>query len=81
MEEPTETPVTVSFRALEPMAVVKIVEEVMNRHTCPLEVKQRALTCFTKLRERFGDEVADGATLDKLQSLVEKHEGSQSLEL
>eukprot|EP00571_Detonula_confervacea_P013229 CAMPEP_0172297286 /NCGR_PEP_ID=MMETSP1058-20130122/369_1 /TAXON_ID=83371 /ORGANISM="Detonula confervacea, Strain CCMP 353" /LENGTH=1015 /DNA_ID=CAMNT_0013006419 /DNA_START=58 /DNA_END=3105 /DNA_ORIENTATION=- len=80
MSEAAETPVTVSFMELEPIAVVDIVEEVMARHTCPMEVKQRALTCFTKLRERFSG-VADGETLEKLQSLVVKHEGSQSLEL
>ena len=77
---PAETPVTVSFMALEASSVVDIVNEVMNRHTCPMEVKQRALTCFTKLRERFAN-VADGATLEKLQSLVKKYEGSTSLEL
>ena len=77
---PAETPVTVSFMALEPGAVVDIVDEVMNRHSCPLEVKQRGLTCFTKLRERFAN-VADGATLEKLQTLVKKHEGSHSLEM
>ncbi|KAL9189428.1 hypothetical protein ACHAXT_009103 [Thalassiosira profunda] len=75
-----ETPVTVSFMALEPMAVVEIVEGVMNRHTCPMEVKQRALTCFTKLRERFAN-TGDAATLEKLQNLVEQHAGSHSLEL
>ena len=77
---PENAPVTVSFMALEPASVVEIVEEVMNRHTCPLEVKQRALTCFTKLRERF-ENSADAATLEKIQSLVQKHEGSSSLEL
>ena len=77
---PAETPVTVSFMALEPGAVVDIVDEVMNRHSCPLEVKQRGLTCFTKLRERFAN-VADGATLEKLQTLVKKYEGSHSLEM
>jgi len=76
----SQTPVTVSFMALEPAAIVDIVNEVMNRHTCPMQVKQRALTCFTKLRERFAN-VADAATLDKLQTLLKKYEGSQSLEL
>lgn len=74
------TPVTVSFMALEPGAVVGIVEGVVNRHTCSLETKQRALTCFTKLRDRYSD-LADAATLDKLQELIKKHEGSHSLEL
>lgn len=75
-----EQPVTVSIMALEPHAVVDIVEGVVTRHTCPLEVKQRALTCFAKMRERYTD-IADTATLEKLQKLVEKHEGSSSLEL
>ena len=70
----------VSFEALEPSAVVGIVEAVVARHTCPLEVKQRGLTCCTKLRERFAD-VADGATLERLQALVKKFEDSHSLEL
>lgn len=71
----------VSYAALEPSAVVGIVEEVMNRHTCPLEVKARALTCFAKLRERFADKPDSGATLEKLSVLVRKHQGSQELEL
>lgn len=75
-----QMPVTVSFMALEPAAVVDIVEEATTRHTCPPESRERALTCFTKLRERFAS-VADEATLTKLQKLVGKHEGSQSLEL
>ncbi|KAL7462372.1 hypothetical protein ACHAXS_002751 [Conticribra weissflogii] len=77
---PEEAPVSISFMALDPATIVDIVEGVTNRHTCPLEVKQRALTCFAKLRERFAD-VADAETLDKLQRLVQKSEGSQSLEL
>jgi AP-1 complex subunit gamma-1 len=77
---PDSAPVTVSFMALDPASVVEIVEEVMNRHTCPVEVKQRALTCFTKLRERF-ENSADAATLEKIQNLVKKYEGSSSLEL
>jgi len=71
----------VNFGALEPKSVVDIVEEVMNRHTCPLEVKSRALTCFVKLRERFADKPDSEATLEKLAVLVRKHEGSQELEL
>mmetsp|Transcript_35871 Transcript_35871/g.76585 ORF Transcript_35871/g.76585 Transcript_35871/m.76585 type:complete len:1004 (+) Transcript_35871:193-3204(+) len=72
---------SVSFGGLEPAEVVSIVEEVMNRHTCPLEVKARALTCFAKLRERFADKPSSEATLENLSKLVRKHEGSQELEL
>lgn len=74
------TSTLVSFEALEPTSVVSIVEDVVARHTCPLEVKQRGLTCFTKLSERFTN-VADGAMLERLQALVKKYEDSHSLEL
>ncbi|KAL7522635.1 hypothetical protein ACHAWX_007347 [Stephanocyclus meneghinianus] len=70
----------VSFHALEPSEVVGIVESVTERRSCPTEVKQRALTCFAKLRERYAD-VADASTLEKLETLVKKHEASHSLEL
>ena len=70
----------VSFHALDPSEVVGIVEEVMNRRSCPAEVKQRALTCFAKLRERYAG-VADAGILEKLEMLVKNHEGSVSLEL
>ena len=65
----------VSSMAWEPVAVVYIVEIVMNRHTYPLEVKARARTCFAKLRKRFatGDNAANEATLEKLSKLVWKH--------
>ncbi|KAL3793991.1 hypothetical protein ACHAW5_008166 [Stephanodiscus triporus] len=78
--EASTAPTTVSFMALEPSAVVDIVECVTTRHTCKVEAKQRALTCFAKLRERFAD-AADDDTLERLQKLVERHEGSHSLEL
>ncbi|EJK75008.1 hypothetical protein THAOC_03279, partial [Thalassiosira oceanica] len=73
-------PVTVSFMALDPASVVSTVERVVRRHTCPEGVKQRALTCFVKLRERFAGR-ADEATLDRLTKLVEEHGGSHCLEL
>ena len=71
---------TVSFEALEPCAIVDIVEAVMDRTTIQEETKERTLTCFAKLRERFAD-TADAVTLTRLQTLVEKYEGSHSLEL
>lgn len=78
VEEGGEGPV--SFMASEPAEVVGIVEQIMTRRSCPAEVKQRALTCFAKLRERYAS-VADASVLDKLEALVKKHEGSHSLEL
>ena len=76
----TERPEPISFMGLEPSAVVTTVEEVTNRHSCPEEVKERALTCFTKLSERFAG-IADAETLARLHKLVKKYEGSHSLEL
>lgn len=71
---------TVSFEALEPSAVVDIVEGVTGRTTIKNETKERALTCFAKLRERFAG-TTDAVTLERLQKMVERYEGSHSLEL
>ena len=73
-------PVAVTFMALDPDSVVSTVEAVVRRHTCPPGVKQRALTCFAKLRERFAGRAGEG-TLDRLAKLVEEHGGSRCLEL
>lgn len=75
-----ESPVTISFMGLEPTAVVSTVEDVTQRHSCPEDVKQRALTCFAKLSDRFAN-IADAETLKKLHNLVKTHQGSHSLEL
>jgi len=75
-----EDVMSVSFMALEPAAVVSTVEGIILRHTCPEEVKERALTCYAKLCERMSAS-GDVATLDKLQKLVKKDSNSQRLEL
>jgi len=75
-----ETPQTISFMGLEPSSVVSTVEDITTRHSCPEEVKERALTCFTKLSERFAG-IADADTVARLHKLVKKYEGSHSLEL
>lgn len=77
---PQEAPVTISFMGLDPSSVVDTVEDVTKRHSCPEYVKQRSLTCFAKLSDRFAD-VADSVTKDRLHELVKKHQGSHSLEL
>ncbi|CAB9504407.1 AP-1 complex subunit gamma-1 [Seminavis robusta] len=74
------SPVTITFMALEPINVVDTVHEVMSRLSCPLDVKHRALTCFAKLSDRFRDK-GDAAALEKLHTLIKKHESSHSLEL
>jgi len=73
-------PVSITFMAMNPSSVVEAVENVIQRHSCPESVKARALTCFAKLSDRFADK-GDAAALDKLQTLLKKHQGSQSLEL
>jgi AP-1 complex subunit gamma-1 len=72
--------VTITFMALDPMAVVDAVEKVTKQHTCPERVQQRALTAYVKLSNRFAN-TGDAAALNKLQQLLQKHQGSRSLEL
>jgi len=74
------SPVTISFMGLQPEAVVLTVEDVMNRHSCPMEVKERCLTCFAKLSDRFTT-TGDAATLQRLQELLQKSKTSHSLEM
>lgn len=74
------TPVSITFMALDPTSVVQAVETVINRHSCPEYVKERALTCFAKLSDRFADK-GDPAALSLLGGLIKKHEISHSLEL
>ena len=45
-----------------------------------MSVKERALTCFAKLSDRFANK-ADTFMLEKLHGLVKKNQGSHSLEL
>ena len=73
-------PTSITFMGLDAMTVVKSIESIIDRHSCPEYVKQRALTCFAKLSDRFADK-GDTAALDLLGKLVKKHEGSHSLEL
>mmetsp|Transcript_10726 Transcript_10726/g.10252 ORF Transcript_10726/g.10252 Transcript_10726/m.10252 type:complete len:973 (-) Transcript_10726:198-3116(-) len=74
------TPVTVSFMALEPSSIVATIEDVSTRHTCTLESKEHAITCFTKLSDRFAN-AGHPETLERLHELVKKHATSQNLEL
>ncbi|KAL3907913.1 MAG: hypothetical protein SGILL_008681, partial [Bacillariaceae sp.] len=73
-------PVSITFMALDALSVVQAVETVINRHSCPEYIKERALTCFAKLSDRFADK-GDAAALSLLQQLIKKHEVSHSLEL
>lgn len=73
-------PISITFMALDPLSVVQAVETVITRHSCPEYIKERALTCFAKLSDRFVDK-GDVAALNLLQKLIKQHEGSHSLEL
>ena len=70
----------ISFMALEPASVVSTIENISKHVTCPMEVKERVITCFTKLSDRFAN-VSDTATLEKIHDLVKQNSKSQSLEL
>jgi AP-1 complex subunit gamma-1 len=73
-------PVSITFMGLDAMSIVNSVESTMKRHSCPESIKQRALTCFAKLSSRFQDKV-DPGTLEYLQNILKKHQGSRSLEM
>lgn len=73
-------PVTITFMALDPSSIVRTIEAVTERHGCPEYIKERALTAYAKLSQRFADS-GDPAALSKLQSLLEEHASSRSLEL
>ena len=70
----------VSFSAIDTASVLVTLEDVIGRHTCTEEIKEHAVTAFTKLCERFATS-GDAATLGRLQELVKKNSTSQSLEL
>lgn len=78
--EAGEAPVSITFMALDPLTVVDVVESVINRHSCTADIKQRALTCFVKLSDRFSSS-GDAGAIDKLQKLVKKNQKSRSLEM
>ena len=82
---PTETGlmgdvVSISFMAIEPNSIVSTVEEVTGRHNCGQEVKERAVTCYTKLSERLAN-AGDAETLERLHHHVKKYSKDCSLEL
>lgn len=73
-------PTSITFMALDPSGVISVVEKVIKRHSCTEAVKQRAVTCFAKLSDRFADK-GDAAALEKLQKLIKKDQTSHSLEM
>ncbi len=71
---------SVSFMVNDAASILATIEEVIGRHTCKEDVKQHALTAFTKLCERFAN-TGDTVTIDRLQELVKKNSKSYALEL
>ena len=74
----TDDGVSVTYMALEPLAVVETIENVTLTHSCPEFIHQRALTAYAKLSDRFA---GHPAAFDKLQRLLDQHQNSRSLEL
>lgn len=70
----------VSFSANDPASILETLEKVIGRHICTVDVKQHALTAFTKLCERFAGS-GDTVTLNRLQELVKQNAKSHVLEL
>ena len=75
-----ELPDQVTFMGLEPCAIIKILEKLINRPSCPDSILQRAITSFAKMYHRFRDS-ADGCTKKRLRELIRRYQTSQSLEL
>lgn len=71
---------SVSFSANDPASILETLEKVIGRHVCTVEVKQHAMTAFTKLSERFAGS-GDTVTLNRLQALVKQNAKSHILEL
>lgn len=71
---------SVTLEALQPLDVVLTLERISERRGCAEHIKQRALTAYAKLSQRFASS-GDVAALSKLDSLLTQHTSSRSLEL
>ena len=69
--------ITITFEAIEANLIVNSIENVVIRPICPEIVTQPALTAFAKLSTRLAN-YPD--VCDKLQKLLKKYKGSQSVE-
>jgi len=67
------------FNGVVALDVIKLVDDITKKVTCTDNIKQRALTCFAKLTERFAN--CDPAVVVKLKILIKKYESSMNLEL
>lgn len=74
----------VTFEALEPSAIVDIVERVTKRPAASIQdnsLNQVVLTCYAKLTERIASKESSPALFERLTHLLQKHSTSHSLEL
>jgi AP-1 complex subunit gamma-1 len=70
----------VTLEALAPLDVVATVERITEQRGCKEHIKNRALTTYAKLSQRFAQS-GDSAALNKINNLLGKHSTSRSLEL
>jgi AP-1 complex subunit gamma-1 len=74
------SPSTISYLGLDPSSVVRIVEQVITRNSCPLEIKERCLTCLAKLSDRYAND-SDTAALQKIEEILRNNKRSHTLEI
>lgn len=72
--------IPITLMALDPITVVETLENVTERRACPEYVKERALTAYAKLSQRFANS-GDTTARNRLQELLKKHSSSKSLEI
>jgi len=71
---------SITFMQLDPSSIVNTIELVTQRRSCPSHVKERALTAYAKLSNRFEGK-GDAAALTRLETLLQTQSSSKSLEL
>lgn len=76
--------ISVTFEALQPSAIVDIVERVTKRPATSIQdnaLHQVVLTCYAKLTERLASKESSSALFERLTHLIQSHSTSHSLEL
>ena len=71
---------SITFMQLDPSSVVGTIEQVTKRASCPPSVKERALTAYAKLANRFASS-GDSSAIERLETLLKTETSSKSLEL
>lgn len=85
---PIQDATSITFMALDPLAIVETIARVTKRASCPEYIKERALTAYAKLNHRFLElQQKDSTRVDianalrRLQILLQKEGTNKSLEL